>query len=265
MKIALVSDLHLDFAPINLINLKNKEGADVLLIAGDTIESVHIYSLHETFSYISNEYPLTALISGNHEFYNSEYNHSKQKVRAFTKNFHNIHYLDDEYIEIGEYILIGTTLWSDYLNGSERAMEIAKKRMNDFNAIGLKDSSTSNEYRNLHPSDCYTWFQESKHYIHTISEAFLHKQIIVMSHHAPSFQSVHPSFAHETDLNGAYASDLDSFIEEHSNIKLWAHGHTHTPWDYYIGSCRVVCNPRGYPSERKNTHKEYKPLVIDID
>ena len=27
---------------------------------------------------------------------------------------------------------------------------------------------------------------------------------------------------------------------------LWVHGHTHDSFDYQIGNCRVVCNPRGY-------------------
>jgi len=33
---------------------------------------------------------------------------------------------------------------------------------------------------------------------------------------------------------------------DNSNIKLWTHGHTHYPFDYQIGECRIVCNPRGY-------------------
>lgn len=28
---------------------------------------------------------------------------------------------------------------------------------------------------------------------------------------------------------------------------LWVHGHVHESFDYWIGRCRVVCNPRGYP------------------
>jgi hypothetical protein len=27
---------------------------------------------------------------------------------------------------------------------------------------------------------------------------------------------------------------------------LWTHGHMHDDFDYTIGTCRVVCNPRGY-------------------
>jgi hypothetical protein len=47
-------------------------------------------------------------------------------------------------------------------------------------------------------------------------------------------------------MNGAYSSDLDQFILDRPQIKLWTHGHTHEPFDYMIGSTRVVCNPRGY-------------------
>ena len=27
---------------------------------------------------------------------------------------------------------------------------------------------------------------------------------------------------------------------------LWVHGHTHNSFDYQVGNCRVVCNPRVY-------------------
>ena len=34
-------------------------------------------------------------------------------------------------------------------------------------------------------------------------------------------------------------------------VDLWVHGHTHDSFDYLVdrpggGTCRVVCNPRGY-------------------
>jgi hypothetical protein len=47
-------------------------------------------------------------------------------------------------------------------------------------------------------------------------------------------------------MNGGYSSDLDSFIAQRDKIKLWTHGHTHEVFDYTIGECRIVCNPRGY-------------------
>ena len=50
-------------------------------------------------------------------------------------------------------------------------------------------------------------------------------------------------------MNGAFVSNLDEFIMDHPQIKLWTHGHVHNVFDYTIGETRVVCNPRGYPGE----------------
>jgi predicted phosphodiesterase len=38
-------------------------------------------------------------------------------------------------------------------------------------------------------------------------------------------------------------------IMNHPQIKYWVHGHTHTPFDYMIEGCRVICNPCGYPGQ----------------
>ena len=47
-------------------------------------------------------------------------------------------------------------------------------------------------------------------------------------------------------MNGAYHSSLEDVMLDNENIVLWTHGHTHHCFDYKIGQCRVVCNPRGY-------------------
>jgi len=49
-------------------------------------------------------------------------------------------------------------------------------------------------------------------------------------------------------INPAFASDLENLILEFQP-ELWIHGHIHTACDYTIGKTRVICNPRGYPSE----------------
>jgi hypothetical protein len=72
------------------------------------------------------------------------------------------------------------------------------------------------------------------------------RKVVVLGHHAPSKMSTHPRYKDEVMVNGAYSSDLSEFMLDNRNIKLWTHGHTHEPFDYMIGSCRIVCNPRGY-------------------
>ena len=69
---------------------------------------------------------------------------------------------------------------------------------------------------------------------------------VVVGHHAPSKASTHPRYKTEVIMNGAYSTNLDNFILDRRQIKLWTHGHTHEDFDYMIGTTRIVCNPRGY-------------------
>jgi Icc-related predicted phosphoesterase len=71
-------------------------------------------------------------------------------------------------------------------------------------------------------------------------------KFVVVGHHAPSKLSTHPRYADEVLINGAYSSNLNEFILDHPQIKLWTHGHTHEPFDYSIGETRIIANPRGY-------------------
>jgi Icc-related predicted phosphoesterase len=70
---------------------------------------------------------------------------------------------------------------------------------------------------------------------------------IVITHHAPSARSLPEKFKADP-LSGAYASNMDDFIEE-LGPKLWIHGHIHQPSSYTVGTTRVVANPCGYPGE----------------
>jgi hypothetical protein len=88
--------------------------------------------------------------------------------------------------------------------------------------------------------------RETRDYIKLVASENKDKKVVVVGHHSPSYQSVHPMYASEYLMNGAYHSDLSEIMLDNTNIKLWTHGHTHHPFDYIIGETRVVCNPRGY-------------------
>jgi predicted phosphodiesterase len=87
---------------------------------------------------------------------------------------------------------------------------------------------------------------------------------VVITHHAPSPASIAPAYRNDW-LTPAFASELPAEMFE--GVDLWVHGHTHTSFDYRIGSCRVVCNPRGYPlgPDRHAENPGFDPgLVIEI-
>jgi hypothetical protein len=79
--------------------------------------------------------------------------------------------------------------------------------------------------------------------------------VVVCTHHSPSKASTHPRYADDTIMNGAYSSDISEFILDNPEIKAWTHGHTHDTFDYMIGECRIICNPRGYAGyENRSEH-----------
>ena len=85
-----------------------------------------------------------------------------------------------------------------------------------------------------------------KGYIRQIVEGRPDQKFVVVGHHSPSQKSTHEQYINDTIMNGGYSSNMDEFIQDHPQIKLWTHGHTHHNFDYVIGETRVVCNPRGY-------------------
>ena len=74
------------------------------------------------------------------------------------------------------------------------------------------------------------------------------RPIIVVTHHAPSMYSVAEQYKNDL-LSAAFASNLNQFIIEHPQIRLWAHGHCHAPCDYILGETRIICEPFGYYNE----------------
>jgi hypothetical protein len=82
-----------------------------------------------------------------------------------------------------------------------------------------------------------------------LAEPFDGKTVVV-THHAPSSQSVHPRYARDL-LTPAFASNLENLMDG-DRAALWIHGHMHESFDYEVYGTRVICNPRGYAPNALN-------------
>ena len=238
MKIALASDVHLEFGPISF---ENTESADVLILSGDIcIANKFTEKDKKFFKQCSENFPNVVYVMGNHEHYNGDFQLSETLLRDELEQFENIHLLECGTIDIGDYTFVGGTLWTDMNRNDPNTLWHVKRMMNDFRIV--RDGENSK----LTPEVVYNTHLKSIDYIKHVIKNNQQKKYVVVGHHAPSKLSVKPRYHGDHLMNGAYSSDLSEFILDHPQIKLWTHGHTHDVFDYMIGTTRVLCNPRGY-------------------
>lgn len=289
MKIALCSDLHLEFGTISL---ENTENADVLILSGDIcvvndlmdhdpygiVPHKRSDMYHTFFQECSARFPHVIYIAGNHEHYHGDYTKTIPRMKEKLGYLKNLHILDKEVIQLQDVTFVGGTLWTNMNKEDPVTIHGIKGYMNDYKIID--DTSEVVNYRVYHDKmksvgmtdeEWVALPPEERVYVefktrpakfspqksvedHKKMMAFLESTIatnpfnkfVVVGHHAPSKLSTKPQYERDVIVNGAYSSDLSEFMLDHPQIKLWTHGHTHDVYDYVIGSCRVVCNPRGY-------------------
>jgi DNA repair exonuclease SbcCD nuclease subunit len=191
---------------------------------------------------VSQRFPHVVYISGNHEFYNGKWVGSLGDLRKECSYYPNIHFLECDAWTHNDITFVGGTLWTDMNKGDPMTLHAIQDMMNDFHIIRNDDRG----YTKLRPMHTVERHLKTVAYIRSVIENNPTSRYVVVGHHAPSNLSIHPRYASATLMNGGYVSDLSNFILDHPQIKLWTHGHVHSPFDYMIGSTRIVCNPRGY-------------------
>jgi predicted phosphodiesterase len=270
MKIAVCSDLHLEFGSLEL---KNPGGVDVLILSGDIcveqdvgeMDQVKLdmgfmlrksQMIHEFFQGCCAEFPEVIYVVGNHEHYHGDYAKTIPELKRKLGYLPNLRILDKEVFRVGDVTFVGGTLWTDMNKEDDLTLYHIKSMMNDFRVVknsnrvvSFKDQDGKFHTREAKfcPEDAVEDHRKFLEYLKLmISESSPWETFVVVGHHAPSRKSTHPRYANEQLMNGGYSSELSEFILDHEQIRLWTHGHTHEDFDYMIGQCRVVCNPRGY-------------------
>lgn len=263
MRIALASDLHLEFQDIDL---KNTENANVLILSGDIMiaEDLHNHKpidpnapvvhadlgrrqstaqrFREFLKRCSDEFPHVVYVAGNHEFYHGRWKASLDHLREECKVFPNVYFLERDVKVIDDVTFLGATLWSDMNKGDPLTLHAIGDMMNDFRII----RNDEHGYTKLRPAHAMYRHQQTVAWLKVVLQDMKGRNVVVVGHHAPSKQSTHPKYQNDQLMNGGYSSDLTEFILDHPQIKLWTHGHTHDPFDYMVGTTRIACNPRGY-------------------
>ena len=253
-KFCLVSDLHLDINSTNILKfgfIKNLENIDYLLIAGDTSGSYfqELDNLETLTDYINNNNLKTKVITigGNHSWYDfkEEFISKDSGIKMLGNSFNEnpTYFLENDVFKDENIIIFGATLYTDLkLFGDVNLALCYQKYMNDFRYVYKE---FKNENILVTPFDYIKWHDITINKLKGICKKYKDKDIIVVTHHAPSGTSISQEYVNDF-LNPFYASDLSKFILDNPNIKVWCHGHIHSDSDYEIGSTRVLCSPYGY-------------------
>lgn len=258
------SDLHLEFRDIHP-QWKNRN-TDVLILAGDICVADNLYSnptaglddkiqngwyakdamrYRKFFDHVSKEFPTVLYVMGNHEHYKGRWDRTESILREEFSRYGNIHLLEQNKMVIDDVVFLGASLWTD-LNGYDPLTELAvKDLMNDYRSITQKSGES---YHKLTPRTTAMKHRETVQWLDKMLSEDKRKTVVI-GHHAPSRQSIHPKYANDTIMNGAFCSNLDRLMIDRDHIPLWIHGHVHDRHDYMIDKTRVICNPRGYPGE----------------
>lgn len=246
MRIQIASDLHLEFLQRNFPGerlIAPAHGADLLVLAGDIGNGTLAVELF-------GDWPVPVLyVAGNHEYYGHDMEQLRADLRAATCRT-SMRFLDNDIVDFWGIRFIGTTLWTDYrltLNRLQsELMDVAERRISDHHRIWFRG-------RALTARDALAEHESSRAWLERALDTQYAGRTVVISHHGPHPLSVHPRYAGDP-LNAAFVSDLS---EQVVKADLWIHGHVHDFFDYAVGQCRVVANPRGYVQNQNSSPKAH--------
>jgi Icc-related predicted phosphoesterase len=234
MRIWIVSDLHCDSS---LWSPAAVPAHDVLVVAGD-VANGPTPALHHLYRIGQHTPAPIIFVPGNHDVHGGRLGSFVGSNRLRRDGVHILG--PGAAVVIYGVRFVGCTLWTDWqlVDNEFASQSWAARHMPEYGHVFRDDGDL------IWPRDVYAEHQRHRAAIDDALRVPHPGPTVVVTHHAPSLQSVHPG--DRTDVSAAaFASDLEGLIERH-RPELWVHGHIHHASDYAVGDTRVVCNPRGY-------------------
>jgi predicted phosphodiesterase len=264
MKFLIASDLHLEFYK----NININDFFDVsqineqisLILAGDIGYPYH-HNYQVFIQECSKIFKNVIIITGNHEYYcGFPISVVDDKIRDIVKKFNNVYFLQKNELIIDNIVILGCTLWT-YI--PDNNSNIVSRSINDYRKIIYLENGNEYqydvEYNNNLNKDHIQW-------IFNNIEKYNDKKIIVITHHLPSWNMIHPKYLSnksDSPINWAFANNLDELILKGDNLYYWICGHSHSTMFKRIGKCDIFLNPMGYPlNSNKKENEEYNNNFI---
>lgn len=238
MKVALISDIHLEFG--NTLEHCITPDAEVIVVAGDLTVGAH--NTANALEQLAKHYKHVIYVTGNHEYYGSSVQDFDQELTQRLLPHKNIHFLNNKFVSINGVTFIGSTLWTNF-RYNPLAIMAAKVMISDFGLI-----------KNFSPDDAVKLHYKAFNFIKWAYENCPGPKVIV-THFLPSTECIHPRFKNEDLINNYFSNNYSEWISELENT-TWLFGHTHDRMDLIIGQTRLIANPHGYDP------LPYQPLIF---
>ena len=278
MKLLVLSDLHLEFGQFRVPEID----FDVVILAGDIAVPASKVPFWACRATNFGESTPIVFVLGNHEFYDGVMSSTLTDLRRASQET-NFHMLDCGEVVLGGVRFLGCTLWTDFTlridtpegahSDPERSARESGLVIADFRAIRVSENDEAGNSNGQRISAQRPFTPQDSIDLHHAHRAWLWAKLqepfdgptVVVTHHAPHRDSLAPRYAADW-VSGAFVSELP--LEFFQVPVLWVHGHTHTSFDYRVGRCRVISNPRGYMlGSRLQTpeNEQFAPsLVIEL-
>ena len=160
MKIAICSDIHLEFGDISLIN---DQAAEVLVLSGDICVAKDVMdkddgaglkvngksknkSIHTFFQECCERFPQVIYIAGNHEHYHGDFLYTLSTLKERFGYLTNLHIMEREELKINDIVFLCGTLWTDMNKECPHTLHSIRGYMNDYKVIA-DSSSAKVEYK----------------------------------------------------------------------------------------------------------------------
>lgn len=250
MKVQIISHIHLEDYKIYP---KITKKCDYLFLAGD-IGKLHCTNYKEFIQYCNSTWKKTIVVLGNHEFYSSKKTYSDllEKYTMFFSHFENVILLEKNKIQLEDYEVLGTTLWSHIESSVKTYINcpicIKTKKKNRNQGIGY-------ELLNKLHEDSSTWIMSN--YDST-------KKTIILTHYpVTTYNTSHPKYNNDSpEMKKLFANEMQFHP---SNQLVCISGHTHYSYDYIKDNIRYISNQMGYKDELLSGKSNfYDNIVFDI-
>jgi len=237
MRLRVLSDLHLEFAPLH----PAPAPADVVVLAGDIHQGVEgLEWARRVFGALPIVY-----VPGNHEYYGHDWERLPQELAAAATRL-GIHLLDCGTLILDGVRFLGCTLWTDFdLFGAARrgeSMAACARTLFDYRHIRSGPDIIDPEMTRQRHLRERAWLEAAL--VQAPGGAW--RSTVVVTHMVPSLLSTAQRYQDQL-LSAGFVTHLDDLVRR---ADVWIHGHTHDSYRYRLGGCELVCNPRGYPRRR---------------